>query len=64
MWEELYLRLHGTGSFIRSIWVADVAHQGMSSVLNEDYLGNDREMSSNFGKRIVEKGQVDLDWEK
>lgn len=31
------------GNFaIRSIWIADVASQGMSYVLNEDNLGNDR----------------------
>jgi hypothetical protein len=32
------------GFRIRSIWIADVAHQGMSGVLNEDRLGNDRKI--------------------
>lgn len=27
---------------IRSIWMADVAQEGQSSVINEDSLGNDR----------------------
>lgn len=26
---------------IRSIWIADVAHQGTSGLLNEDLIGND-----------------------
>ena len=30
------------GFAIRSIWMADVAHQGESGVLNEDLLGSDR----------------------
>ncbi len=34
------------GNFaIRSIWIADVASQGKSYVLNEENLGNDRETS-------------------
>lgn len=42
MWEELCQRLKTLGIAVRSIWIADQAHQGMSSVLNEDKLGNDR----------------------
>ena len=30
------------GFRIRSIWIADVANQGQSGVLNENVLGNDR----------------------
>lgn len=41
MWDELLQRSHGFGFKIRSIWIADVAHQGYSSVLNEDKIGND-----------------------
>ncbi|KAL4896694.1 Alpha/beta hydrolase family-domain-containing protein [Aspergillus ambiguus] len=41
LWEELYARSKANGFRIRSIWMADVAHQGQSSVLNEDLLGND-----------------------
>ncbi|PYI24041.1 toxin biosynthesis protein [Aspergillus japonicus CBS 114.51] len=41
LWEEIYARSKANGFRIRSIWMADVAHQGESSVLNEDLLGND-----------------------
>ncbi len=42
LWDELLKRCQNYGFGIRSIWIADVAHQGWSSVLNEDKLGNDR----------------------
>lgn len=45
------------GNFaIRSIWIADVASQGRSYVLNEDNLGNDREAglaSSNHSRMLT-----------
>ncbi|BCR95892.1 putative toxin biosynthesis protein [Aspergillus luchuensis] len=41
LWEELYARSKANGFRIRSIWMADVAHQGESSVVNEHLLGND-----------------------
>ncbi|KAK3623219.1 hypothetical protein LTR56_021698 [Elasticomyces elasticus] len=41
LWDELYQRLKAKGIRIRSIWIADVAHQGHSGVLNERNLGND-----------------------
>ncbi|KAF2631978.1 alpha/beta-hydrolase [Macroventuria anomochaeta] len=41
LWDELLQRSQGFGFKIRSIWIADVVHQGHSSVLNEDKLGND-----------------------
>jgi|TARA_R110002003_G_scaffold30_2_gene1799 hypothetical protein len=42
LWDEL-LKVCGQYGFgIRGIWIADVVHQGWSSVLNEDKLGNDR----------------------
>ncbi|KAL4920239.1 Alpha/beta hydrolase family-domain-containing protein [Aspergillus aurantiobrunneus] len=41
LWEELISRSKANGFRIRSIWMADVAHQGQSSVNNEDLLGND-----------------------
>ncbi|KAL4953905.1 Alpha/beta hydrolase family-domain-containing protein [Aspergillus filifer] len=41
LWEELHARSTENGFRIRSIWMADVAHQGESSVFNEDLLGND-----------------------
>jgi hypothetical protein len=42
MWDEMYAKLRASGVKIRGIWIADVAHQGQSSVLNENKLGNDR----------------------
>lgn len=42
LWEDLLARSKQHGFRIRSIWIADVAHQGESSVLNEEKLGNDR----------------------
>ncbi|KAF2428881.1 hypothetical protein EJ08DRAFT_314654 [Tothia fuscella] len=41
LWDEL-LKLSKVHNFrIRGIWIADVSHQGWSSALNEDKLGND-----------------------
>ncbi|KAE8312745.1 hypothetical protein BDV41DRAFT_538632 [Aspergillus transmontanensis] len=42
LWDDLEQRMNSLGRRIRSIWVADVAHQGQSSILNEGILGNDR----------------------
>ena len=45
LWDEL-LKISKQHSFgIRGIWIADVVHQGQSSVLNEEKLGNDRRFS-------------------
>ncbi|PGH02199.1 hypothetical protein GX51_04773 [Blastomyces parvus] len=41
LWEELLSRAKRHGFGIRGIWIADVAHQGNSGVLNENVLGND-----------------------
>ncbi len=41
MWDDLLAAAAGRGFRIRGIWIADVAWQGSSSVLNEDKLGND-----------------------
>ncbi|KAJ5482669.1 Abhydrolase domain-containing protein mpaH [Penicillium diatomitis] len=41
LWEEIHARSEASGLRIRSIWMADVAHQGESGVINEDSLGND-----------------------
>lgn len=46
LWEEIYLRLKLSGIKIRGIWIADVAHQGASGILNENLLGNDRRLIS------------------
>ena len=41
LWDDLLRALRVQGQAIKGIWIADVAHQGMSGVLNEDKLGND-----------------------
>ena len=41
LWDDLSRALRKQGLAIKGIWIADVAHQGMSGVLNEDKLGND-----------------------
>lgn len=45
MWDEMHAKLKANGVKIRNIWIADVAHQGQSSVLNENKLGNDRKFT-------------------
>jgi hypothetical protein len=46
LWDELLKLCNQYGFGIRGIWIADVVHQGWSSVLNEGKLGNDRTSSS------------------
>lgn len=41
LWDDIHARSKKNGFRIRSIWIADVAQQGQSSVLNEQLLGND-----------------------
>ena len=42
LWDDLLSQSELSSAFrIRSIWIADAAHQGQSYVLNEDKLGND-----------------------
>lgn len=41
LWEDLHTKSKKHNFRIRSIWIADVAHQGWSSVLNEEHIGND-----------------------
>lgn len=41
LWDDLYRALRRQRQSIKGIWIADVAQQGMSGVLNEDKLGND-----------------------
>ncbi|KAL1306776.1 hypothetical protein AAFC00_005437 [Neodothiora populina] len=41
LWDELYAKLKANNIRIRSIWIADAAHQGQSGVINEKTLGND-----------------------
>ncbi|KAE8377280.1 Alpha/beta hydrolase family-domain-containing protein [Aspergillus bertholletiae] len=41
LWDDLYEHMNSLQRRIRSIWIADVSHQGQSSVLNERILGDD-----------------------
>ena len=41
LWDDLSRVLRKQGLAIKGIWIADVAQQGMSGVLNEGKLGND-----------------------
>ncbi|KAH0355434.1 putative toxin biosynthesis protein, partial [Aureobasidium melanogenum] len=41
LWEDLLKQSEKAGYGIRSIWMADVANQGASYVLNENEIGND-----------------------
>ena len=44
LWDDLLQKAHQSGAFrIRNIWIADVAWQGESGVLNEHKLGDERE---------------------
>ena len=46
LWDELLLSSKRSNAFrIRSIWFADIAHQGESGQMNESCLGNDRKQS-------------------
>ena len=40
---EIYQETKASEILIRGIWIADVAHQGASSLSNKDKLGDDRE---------------------
>ncbi|RDW84882.1 hypothetical protein BP6252_02472 [Coleophoma cylindrospora] len=41
LWEDLTARLQKAGVVVNAIWMADVAHQGTSGLLNEQKLGSD-----------------------
>ncbi|KAI9051253.1 hypothetical protein LZ554_005354 [Drepanopeziza brunnea f. sp. 'monogermtubi'] len=41
LWEDILARSKSNGFRIRGIWIADVAQQGQSGVMNENLLGND-----------------------
>ncbi|KAI9790288.1 MAG: hypothetical protein M1816_005313 [Peltula sp. TS41687] len=41
LWDDLLQQSDHHGFKIRGIWIADVAHQGDSGVLNEQLIGND-----------------------
>ncbi len=41
LWDDLLQQATKHGWRIRSIWIADVAHEGQSGLINEQSLGND-----------------------
>ncbi|KAE8410953.1 Alpha/beta hydrolase family-domain-containing protein [Aspergillus pseudocaelatus] len=41
LWDDIHDRLRSQKKRIRSIWIADVAQQGQSGILNESILGHD-----------------------
>ena len=41
LWEDVFTRAKSRNLRIRSIWIADLAQQGQSGVLNEELLGNE-----------------------
>lgn len=42
-WDDLYESMRESGRSIRGIWIADIASQGQSGIMNEELLGPDRE---------------------
>ena len=48
---DLHERIAKFGMAIESIWIADVAHQGASGILNEEKLGNDRMNPAHLSRR-------------
>jgi hypothetical protein len=47
-WNDLYQRLRAKGRGVRGIWIADIASQGQSGILNEEILGPDGKSFSFF----------------
>jgi len=41
LWEDLFAQAKEAGLRVRSIWMADMASEGESDILNEPHLGND-----------------------
>lgn len=46
LWDDLLENADRSGFRIRNIWIADVANQGDSGVLNEGKIGNERRCSA------------------
>lgn len=40
-WDDLFEKLQAQGRQIRGIWIADIASQGQSGIMNESILGPD-----------------------
>lgn len=45
LWDDILASARSVRLGIRGIWIADVAHQGESGILNEKKIGNDREFT-------------------
>ncbi|KAH8585646.1 toxin biosynthesis protein [Bisporella sp. PMI_857] len=41
LWDDVFLKMKSFGRHIRGIWIADIASQGQSGVMNESVLGNE-----------------------
>jgi hypothetical protein len=41
-WDDLYDHMRAQGRNIRGVWIADIASQGQSGILNESVLGPER----------------------
>ena len=54
LWDDLHQSLAKKDIPIAGIWIADVAHQGASGVLNEGKLGDDRKMALSHGASTVD----------
>jgi hypothetical protein len=50
LWEDLHARSKSNSFRIRSIWIADIANQGASGIMNEELLGNDRKYQTEFSE--------------
>ncbi len=53
MWEDLVNALGKRGVRVRGIWIADVAGQGKSGILNSDIIGNDRKFKSSGSSAVI-----------
>jgi hypothetical protein len=58
MFDDLYEKLRALGRRIRAIWIADLAHQGQSYIINEKVLGNDRMPTHHLRLRISRTDQA------
>ena len=60
LFDDLHEKLKASGRSIRAIWIADLAHQGRSYVMNETALGNDRtgELSTNASTLLTQNSEL------
>jgi pimeloyl-ACP methyl ester carboxylesterase len=63
LWEDLVTELGKKGVKVRGIWIADVAWQGESGIMNEDKLGNDRtSLTHSIPRTILTKALLTASW--